>query len=40
LAKTADWYRAWFQNGEIISHQQLAEYVNYAVRANVEWTKP
>lgn len=39
LAKTADWYRAWLQNGEIISHQQLAEYVNYAVRAKAEWTR-
>ena len=40
LAKTADWYRAWLQSGQIISRQQLAEFVNYAVQANVEWTKP
>ena len=40
LARTADWYRAWLQSGEITSCQQLADYVTSAARANIEWTRP
>ncbi len=39
LAKTADWYRAWLETGQIISRQQLADYVATAAQANLEWAK-
>lgn len=39
LAKTADWFRAWLETGEIISHAQLKSYIADAARANVEWTR-
>jgi CDP-glucose 4,6-dehydratase len=39
LAKTADWYRAWLESGQIISRQQLADYVATAAQANLEWAK-
>jgi CDP-glucose 4,6-dehydratase len=39
LAKTADWYRAWLESGQIISRQQLADYVATAAQANLEWAQ-
>jgi CDP-glucose 4,6-dehydratase len=39
LAKTADWYRAWLEAGQVISRQQLADYVATAAQANLEWAK-
>lgn len=39
LARTADWYRALLQNGEIISRKQLADYVADAARANIGWAR-
>jgi CDP-glucose 4,6-dehydratase len=37
LEKTADWYRTFLDAGTIISHQQLAQYVDSAVNAKAEW---
>ena len=37
LAKTADWYRDWLERGEIISRQQLADYVTTAAQSNLAW---
>jgi CDP-glucose 4,6-dehydratase len=37
LAKTADWYRAWLEEGKVISNQQLAEYVSAARKAQAVW---
>lgn len=39
LEKTADWYRAWLENGKVISRAQLAEYVAAAAQANLGWAK-
>lgn len=39
LVKTADWYRAWLENKDVISNVQLEDYINHAVQANIEWTK-
>jgi CDP-glucose 4,6-dehydratase len=39
FAKTADWYLAWLQSGEIISRQQLAEYVATAAQVKIEWAR-
>ncbi len=39
LIKTAEWYKAWLQNGEVISRHQLADYVACASRLNTEWTR-
>lgn len=39
LAKTAEWYRAWLESGQIISRQQLAHYVATAAQAGLEWAK-
>lgn len=39
LAMTADWYRAWLQSKEVISRQQLADYVESASYLNTEWTR-
>lgn len=40
LVKTAAWYRAWLEEGRIISRQQLADYVSTAVQADIEWARP
>ena len=39
LEKTADWYRAWLEYSEVISRQQLADYVAAAVKSNIEWAR-
>ncbi|MEO5327904.1 MAG: CDP-glucose 4,6-dehydratase [Magnetococcus sp. THC-1_WYH] len=39
LKKTADWYRAWLQTRQIISRQQLADYIACAAQAKLEWAK-
>lgn len=39
LVKTADWYRAWLENKDVISNVQLEDYINHAVQANIEWTR-
>ena len=39
LEKTAIWYRAWLDNADIISRQQLADYVETAARAKIEWAE-
>ncbi len=40
LEKTANWYRAWLEAGEVISREQLADYITAAAQANIEWTQP
>ena len=40
LAATADWYRAWLQDGRVESRQQIAAYVDAAVQAKAAWAKP
>lgn len=40
LAKTADWYRAWLESRQILSRQQLADYVAAAAQARLEWANP
>ncbi len=39
LAKTAEWYRAWMEEGRIISRQQLAAYVADAKQKGVTWAR-
>lgn len=39
LAATADWYRAWLDSQQVLTRQQLAEYVEAALRANAEWVR-
>ncbi|MCX7628594.1 MAG: CDP-glucose 4,6-dehydratase [Methylophilaceae bacterium] len=39
LAKTAEWYRAWLESGQVISRQQLADYVATAIQADIPWAK-
>lgn len=38
LEKTAEWYRAWLQDKAVISHHQLADYIEAAGRAKLKWT--
>ncbi len=38
LRMTAQWYRAWMENKEVISRQQLRDYVLAAAKAKVEWS--
>lgn len=37
LEKTADWYQAWFLSRDVISKQQLIEYIKSAQEKNIEW---
>jgi CDP-glucose 4,6-dehydratase len=37
--KTAAWYREFYENGKIISEEQLNKYVNEACCKNIGWTK-
>jgi CDP-glucose 4,6-dehydratase len=37
LKRTADWYRAWLEDSNVISRQQLAAFVKAAEGANIEW---
>ncbi len=39
LAATANWYRAWLEQGQVTSRQQLADYYEAAARANIEWAR-
>lgn len=39
LEKTAEWYRAWLEAGQVISRRQLADYVSAAAQANLAWTR-
>lgn len=38
LEKTAAWYQAWLNKGEVISRQQLTEYIAAAAEAGLGWT--
>jgi CDP-glucose 4,6-dehydratase len=40
LEKTAEWYRAWLLDKAIISRRQLADYLEAAADAGIEWAKP
>ncbi len=40
LEKTADWYRAWLLDKAIISRRQLADYLEAAADAGIDWAKP
>lgn len=37
LMRTADWYRAWFERGEIITDHQLNQYISDANEADLAW---
>lgn len=37
LEKTADWYRAWLQSGQVISDQQLSEFISSAEASSATW---
>lgn len=39
LVKTADWYRAWLQDRQFISRQQLADYALDAKNSEVPWAR-
>jgi CDP-glucose 4,6-dehydratase len=39
FAKTTDWYREFYQNEEVITEQQLTEYIESAERNNAVWLK-
>jgi CDP-glucose 4,6-dehydratase len=40
LAATADWYRAWLQDGRVESRSQIAAYIDAAIQAKAEWAEP
>lgn len=40
LAATVEWYQAWMEKKEIISRQQLAEYIKTAAQGSSEWARP
>ncbi len=40
LGYTAAWYRAWIETGQIISRQQLTDYVNASAATKAGWTQP
>jgi CDP-glucose 4,6-dehydratase len=40
LEKTALWYRSWMERGEVVSREQLVDYISAAAQANVEWAEP
>jgi len=40
LIKSADWYRAWLEAGNVVSRQQLADYIMAAAQAHIEWAMP
>ncbi|MEW6694022.1 MAG: CDP-glucose 4,6-dehydratase [Pseudomonadota bacterium] len=40
LARTAEWYRVWMEDGQTISRQQLAAYVADAAKNGVVWAQP
>jgi CDP-glucose 4,6-dehydratase len=37
LTQTADWYDTWLKNRELLTHKQLAEYINSAKQSNAHW---
>jgi CDP-glucose 4,6-dehydratase len=37
IAKTAEWYRAWLEQNSVVSHQQLAQYLDAARVVNSSW---
>ncbi len=37
LNQTANWYRAYWEKGEVISRQQLSDYVTTAASKNISW---
>jgi hypothetical protein len=37
VEKTSEWYCAYLERNEVISNQQLVDYVNAAVDAKVGW---
>lgn len=39
FAKTAEWYRCYYQNQHVITENQLKEYLADANRAEMAWTK-
>jgi len=39
LEKTITWYRSWLENGDILSLQQLTEYVEAAGQAKIDWAR-
>lgn len=39
LVKTADWYRAWLEEGKVTSRQQLADYITAAAQAMIGWAR-
>jgi CDP-glucose 4,6-dehydratase len=39
LEKTAEWYRKWLEDANIISYQQLTEYVDAAKCAKIGWAQ-
>lgn len=39
FAKTAVWYREFYESGKIISEEQLADYINEACKKDMAWIK-
>ena len=39
FAATADWYRAYYEQGRVITREQLACYIRKAADGGLEWTK-
>jgi CDP-glucose 4,6-dehydratase len=37
VAATAEWYRAWLDQGEVVSKQQLYRYIKLARERNLPW---
>jgi CDP-glucose 4,6-dehydratase len=37
IEKTADWYRASLESGEVISRQQLIDYATHAAKIKATW---
>jgi CDP-glucose 4,6-dehydratase len=37
FAKTAQWYRGFYESGRVLSQEQLAEYINDAKQKQMSW---
>jgi CDP-glucose 4,6-dehydratase len=40
IEKTANWYSAWIESKEVISRQQLTDYISAAKVSHVNWVQP
>jgi CDP-glucose 4,6-dehydratase len=39
IEKTVRWYKAFYEKGDILTYQDLEDYINDAKNKDIEWTK-